>query len=132
MQLEISSGRTEAHFNEVAIRALLVQLQYCILSESLSYCRESKLMGRGFKQYALGPILMLYAQKSSEVSVQTVVQVIYYEQQRLRDVMDGSQLVATGTSPALVPSNGNHQFLQISASCFRLGLESKTKSGAEI
>ncbi|PHT71736.1 hypothetical protein T459_22521 [Capsicum annuum] len=39
----------------------------------------------------------------------TVVQVVYYEQQRLCDVMDGSQLVAT-ESPALVPSKMNHQF----------------------
>ncbi|KAM3342900.1 hypothetical protein P3S68_027866 [Capsicum galapagoense] len=39
----------------------------------------------------------------------TVMQVLYYEQQRLCDVMDGSQLVAT-ESPALVPSKMNHQF----------------------
>ncbi|PHU20710.1 hypothetical protein BC332_11861 [Capsicum chinense] len=39
----------------------------------------------------------------------TVVQVLYYEQQRLRDVMDERQLVAT-ESPALVPSKINHQF----------------------
>ncbi|KAF3633734.1 hypothetical protein FXO38_25418 [Capsicum annuum] len=39
----------------------------------------------------------------------TVVQVLYYEQQHLRDVMDESQLVAT-ESPALVLSKMNHQF----------------------
>lgn len=38
---------------------------------------------------------------------QTVVQVLYYEQQRLRDVMDGSQFVAT---ELLAPSKMNHQF----------------------
>ncbi|PHT55034.1 hypothetical protein CQW23_03520 [Capsicum baccatum] len=39
----------------------------------------------------------------------TVVQVLYYEQQRLCDVMDESHLVAT-ESPALVPSKMNHPF----------------------
>ncbi|MCD7459357.1 BTB/POZ domain-containing protein sr1ip1 [Datura stramonium] len=50
-----------------------------------------------------------HAAQNDRLPVQTVVQVLYYEQQRLRDVMDGSQLVAT-EPPALVPSNGNHQF----------------------
>ncbi|KAK6151175.1 hypothetical protein DH2020_016107 [Rehmannia glutinosa] len=110
------------------------------------------MMARGFKQYALGPILMLYAQKSlrghirkrqekiepqqehekrvvletiahpalsdmerkkvcsvmdcqklsreacahaaqnDRLPVQTVVQVLYYEQQRLREAMDGTSL----------------------------------------
>ncbi|PHT56758.1 BTB/POZ domain-containing protein [Capsicum baccatum] len=50
-----------------------------------------------------------HAAQNDRLPVQTVVQVLYYEQQRLRDVMDGSQLVAT-ESPALVPSKMNHQF----------------------
>ncbi|KZV24969.1 BTB/POZ domain-containing protein-like [Dorcoceras hygrometricum] len=101
------------------------------------------MMARGFKQDALAPILMLYAQKSlrglahpdlsdmdkkkvcstmdcqklsreacahaaqnDRLPVQTVVQVLYYEQQRLREAMAGSQ---STESPALLrtlnPSN---------------------------
>ncbi|KAK4346648.1 hypothetical protein RND71_032987 [Anisodus tanguticus] len=50
-----------------------------------------------------------HAAQNDRLPVQTVVQVLYYEQQRLREVMDGSQLVAT-EPPALVPSKMNHQF----------------------
>ncbi|XP_055803786.1 BTB/POZ domain-containing protein SR1IP1-like [Solanum dulcamara] len=47
-----------------------------------------------------------HAAQNDRLPVQTVVQVLYYEQQRLHD---GSQLVAT-EPPALVPSKMNHQF----------------------
>ncbi|CAN4082999.1 unnamed protein product [Withania somnifera] len=50
-----------------------------------------------------------HAAQNDRLPVQTVVQVLYYEQQRLRDVMDGSQLVAT-EPPVLVPSKMNPQF----------------------
>ncbi|XP_009782405.1 BTB/POZ domain-containing protein SR1IP1-like [Nicotiana tabacum] len=47
-----------------------------------------------------------HAAQNDRLPVQTVVQVLYYEQQRLREVMDGSQLVAT-EPPALIPSKTN-------------------------
>ncbi|KAL3346364.1 hypothetical protein AABB24_025018 [Solanum stoloniferum] len=47
-----------------------------------------------------------HAAQNDRLPVQTVVQVLYYEQQRLHD---GSQLVAT-EPPALVPSKRDHQF----------------------
>ncbi|OIT38367.1 PREDICTED: BTB/POZ domain-containing protein At5g67385 [Nicotiana attenuata] len=47
-----------------------------------------------------------HAAQNDRLPVQTVVQVLYYEQQRLREVMDGSQLVAT-EHPALIPSKTN-------------------------
>lgn len=46
-----------------------------------------------------------HAAQNDRLPVQTVVQVLYYEQQRLHDT---SQLVAT-EPPALVPSKMNHQ-----------------------
>ncbi|XP_059293518.1 BTB/POZ domain-containing protein SR1IP1 [Lycium ferocissimum] len=49
-----------------------------------------------------------HAAQNDRLPVQTVVQVLYYEQQRLREVMDGTQLVAT-EPPALIPSKTNHQ-----------------------
>ncbi|WMV17034.1 hypothetical protein MTR67_010419 [Solanum verrucosum] len=50
-----------------------------------------------------------HAAQNDRLPVQTVVQVLYYEQQLLRNVMDGSHLVATNP-PVLVPSKMNHQF----------------------
>ncbi|KAK4712104.1 hypothetical protein R3W88_006617 [Solanum pinnatisectum] len=47
-----------------------------------------------------------HAAQNDRLPVQTVVQVLYYEQQRLHD---GSQLEAT-EPPALVPSKRDHQF----------------------
>lgn len=47
-----------------------------------------------------------HAAQNDRLPVQTVVQVLYYEQQRLHE---GSQVVAT-EPPALVPSRTNHQF----------------------
>ncbi|KAF9621242.1 hypothetical protein IFM89_016736 [Coptis chinensis] len=126
------------------------------------------MIARGFKQYALGPVLMLYAQKSlrgleifgrgrkkidpnqehekrvvletiahpalsdmerkkicslmdcqklsreacahaaqnDRLPVQTVVQVLYYEQQRLRDVMNGG--LSGGESPAVVQKENRY------------------------
>lgn len=50
-----------------------------------------------------------HAAQNDRLPVQTVVQVLYYEQQCLHNAMDGSQLVAT-KPPALVSSKMNHQF----------------------
>ncbi|XP_009628088.1 BTB/POZ domain-containing protein SR1IP1 [Nicotiana tomentosiformis] len=53
-----------------------------------------------------------HAAQNDRLPVQTVVQVLYYEQQRLREVMDGSQLVAT-EPPTLIPSKTNHFSIDI-------------------
>ncbi|CAN4079756.1 unnamed protein product [Withania somnifera] len=50
-----------------------------------------------------------HAAQNDRLPVQTIVQVLYYEQQRLCDVVDGVQLVAT-EPPALVTSKMNQQF----------------------
>ncbi|KAE8671459.1 BTB/POZ domain-containing protein [Hibiscus syriacus] len=46
-----------------------------------------------------------HAAQNDRLPVQTVVQVLYYEQQRLRDVMNGS--VSSGDSPAVISSRVN-------------------------
>ncbi|KAG9140411.1 hypothetical protein Leryth_018540 [Lithospermum erythrorhizon] len=42
-----------------------------------------------------------HAAQNDRLPVQTVVQVLYYEQQRLRDVMDGGRPIGSSDSPAL-------------------------------
>ncbi|KAK8673937.1 hypothetical protein V6N13_112246 [Hibiscus sabdariffa] len=46
-----------------------------------------------------------HAAQNDRLPVQTVVQVLYYEQQRLRDVMNGS--ISSGDSPAVISSRVN-------------------------
>lgn len=49
-----------------------------------------------------------HAAKNDRLPVQTVVQVLYYEQQRLRDVMNGN--AAGESSPAVIPSKVNNLY----------------------